>query len=88
MELAVASMVYCFRCSNPGIMLLSHRPTPLRKRGDSEEGSEIIARGGGTPGGAKRRRRDGTDVPGHRICHFKLTADDNVDFMNRIRVSC
>ena len=61
---------------------------PFRKRGDSEEGStESTPRGGVTPGGAKRRRRDGTDIGGHRRCVFKLTAEENVGFMDRIRVS-
>ncbi|CAM9735966.1 unnamed protein product [Pylaiella littoralis] len=57
---------------------------PSRKRGDSEEGSETTPRGS-TPGGSKRRRRDGTDFAGHRLCVFKLTADENVGFMDRMR---
>ena len=61
---------------------------PFRKRGDSEEGStESTPRAGVTPGGAKRRRRDGTDIGGHRRCVFKLTTEENVGFMDRIRVS-
>lgn len=66
----------------------SRRMPPFRKRGDSEEGStESTPRAGVTPGGAKRRRRDGTDIGGHRRCVFKLTAEENVGFMDRIRVS-
>ncbi|CAM9409507.1 unnamed protein product, partial [Hapterophycus canaliculatus] len=42
-------------------------------------------RGSTTPGSGKRRRRDGLDAAGQRVCVFQLTTDENVSFMNRIR---
>lgn len=36
--------------------------------------------------GGKRRRRDGSDIPGHWHCVFKLTPHENTTFMDNIRV--